>query len=111
MKTKDLIFDRSYVDGKWTIHGDATFEVNNPANGDHIQTVSDGGIKITEMGINAAEKAFKSWRKTTAKYRSNILEKWNDLILKYTEELAEIMTLECGKPITESKGEVLWVWI
>ena len=108
MKSNDLIFDRSFVDGKWTIHGDATFEVTNPANGNHIQTVSDGGTKITQMAINAADRAFKSWRKTTAKYRGNILEKWNDLILKHTEELSEIMTLECGKPISESKGEVAY---
>ena len=108
MKNNDLIFDRSFVDGKWTIHGDATFEVTNPANGNHIQTVSDGGAEITQMAINAADRAFKSWRKTTAKYRGNILEKWNDLILKHTEELSEIMTLECGKPISESKGEVAY---
>ena len=108
MKTNALIFDRSFVDGKWTIHGDATFEVTNPANGNHIQTVSDGGAEITQMAINAADRAFKSWRKTTAKYRGNILEKWNDLILKHAEELSEIMTLECGKPISESKGEVTY---
>ena len=108
MKTKDLIFDRSFVNGKWTIQGDSTFKVTNPANGDCIQTVSDGGIEITEMAINAADKAFKSWQKTTAKYRAGILERWNDLILEQTEQLAEIMTLECGKPLQESKGEVAY---
>ena len=86
MKTKDLIFDRSFVNGKWTIQGNSTFEVTNPANGDCIQTVSDGGIEITEMAINAADKAFKSWQKTTAKYRARILERWNDLILEQTEQ-------------------------
>ena len=90
-----LIFDRSFVNGKWTNQGDETFEVTNPANGNSIQTVLDGGIQMTEIAINAADSAFKSWRKTTAKYRGNILEKWNDLILKLTKELAEIMTLEC----------------
>ncbi len=108
MKTNDLIFDRSFVNGKWTIQGDLTFEVTNPANGDRIQTLSDGGVQITEMAINAADRAFRSWRKTTAKYRGDILEKWNDLILKHTKELAEIMTLECGKPFSESKGEVAY---
>ena len=65
MKTKDLIFDRSFVNGKWSNQGDETFEVTNPANGNSIQTVLDGGIQITEMAINAADRAFKSWRKTT----------------------------------------------
>ena len=108
MKTNDLIFDRSFVNGKWINQGNETFEVTNPANGSTIQTVLDGGIQMTEIAINAADSAFKSWRKTTAKYRGNILEKWNDLILKHTKELAEIMTLECGKPLSESKGEVVY---
>ena len=108
MKTNDLIFDRSFVNGKWTNQGDETFEVTNPANGNSIQTVLDGGIQMTEIAINAADSAFKSWRKTTAKYRGDILEKWNELILKHTKELAEIMTLECGKPFSESKGEVVY---
>ena len=63
MKSNDLIFDRSFVDGKWTIHGDATFEVTNPANGNHIQTVSDGGAEITQMAINAADRALNHGEK------------------------------------------------
>ena len=106
MKTNNLIFDRSFVNGKWSNLGNGTFEVTNPANGNSIQKVLNGGIQITEMAIHAADRAFKSWRKTTAKYRGDILEKWNDLILKHTNEIAEIMTLECGKPFSESKGEV-----
>ena len=57
---------------------------------------------------SAAESAFVSWRKTTAKHRSVILEKWNDLILENAATLAEIMTLECGKPLKESLGEVTY---
>ena len=64
MKTTDLIFDRSYVDGKWTTEGEASFEVFNPATGEKIKTVADGGIAITEKAIDAADSAFKPWRKT-----------------------------------------------
>lgn len=106
MNIQDLIFDRSYVNGQWVTEGNTFFDVMNPATGKQVATVADGGIAITERAIEAAEKAFKPWRKTTAKYRSALLEKWTDLILEHTDELAEIMTLECGKPLAESKGEV-----
>lgn len=106
--TKDLIFDRSYVNGEWTTEGNATFDVINPANGETIKTISDGGVAITEKAIDAAQEAFKPWSKKTAKHRSAILEKLNDLILEHTQELAEIMTMECGKPLAESKGEVAY---
>ena len=105
---KNLIFRKSYVDGNWATDGKKTFEVTNPANGKTIASVFDGGIKITKKAIKSANKASNNWSKYTAKERSKILEKWNDLILEYTESLAEIMTLESGKPINESKGEVAY---
>lgn len=106
--SKDLIFDRSYVNGEWTTGSDKTFNVTNPANGETVATLSDGGIPITEESINVAHKAFATWSKTTAKYRGAILEKLNGLILENSDELARIMTLECGKPLAESKGEVAY---
>jgi succinate-semialdehyde dehydrogenase/glutarate-semialdehyde dehydrogenase len=105
---QNLLFDRSYVNGEWTTEGTASFDVINPANGERIATIADGGIVITEKAIAAAHKAFEPWSKKTAKFRSAILEKFNDLILENTEELARIMTLECGKPLNESKGEVAY---
>tara|TARA_B100000886_G_scaffold78133_1_gene50653 strand:- start:1149 stop:2588 length:1440 start_codon:yes stop_codon:yes gene_type:complete len=108
MKTSDLIFDRSFVEGQWKAQGEAEFEIINPANGEIIKTVNDGGIEITEKAVDAAFLAFQSWKKTTAKYRAKILEKWHDLILDNTDALAEIMTLECGKTLKESKGEVFY---
>ena len=104
----ELIFDKSYVNGKWVTIGDATFDVTNPANGKKIATVADGGAPVTKKAIDVANSAFVSWSKTTAKYRAAILEKWNDLILEHSDELAQIMTLECGKPLAESKGEVAY---
>ena len=104
----NLLFDRSYVNGKWTTEGNASFDVLNPANKEKVATVADGGVAITEKAIKVAHQAFDPWRKTTAKYRGAILEKWNDLILENQEELAKIMTLECGKPLSESNGEVAY---
>ena len=103
-----LLFDRSYVNGQWTTEGTASFEVMNPANGETLATVADGNVIMTKKAIKAADRAFKLWSKTTAKYRASILEKWNDLIIAHSDELAGIMTLECGKPLAESKGEVAY---
>jgi succinate-semialdehyde dehydrogenase / glutarate-semialdehyde dehydrogenase len=103
-----LLFDRSYVNGQWTTEGTASFEVMNPANGETLATVADGNVIMTKKAIKAADRAFKLWSKTTAKYRASILEKWNDLIIAHSDELADIMTLECGKPLAESKGEVAY---
>ena len=105
---KSLLFDRSYVNGQWTTEGTASFEVMNPANGETLATVADGNVIMTKKAIEAADRAFKPWSKTTAKYRASILEKWNDLIIAHSDELADIMTLECGKPLAESKGEVAY---
>ena len=105
---KDLLFDRSYVNGQWITEGTATFDVTNPANGEKIATIADGGVAITQKAIDAAHKAFGPWSKKTAKHRAAILEKLNDLILEHTDVLAKIMTLECGKPLNESKGEVAY---
>jgi succinate-semialdehyde dehydrogenase/glutarate-semialdehyde dehydrogenase len=104
----DLIFDRSYINGAWTKQGSGSFEVFNPANGKVFATVIDGGTEIVETAIASANAAFKPWSKTTAKHRASILENWNNLILKNTDDLAPIMTLECGKPLSESKGEVAY---
>ena len=103
-----LLFDRSYVNGQWTTEGTASLEVMNPANGETLATVADGNVIMTKKAIKAADRAFKLWSKTTAKYRASILEKWNDLIIAHSDELADIMTLECGKPLAESKGEVAY---
>ena len=105
---KNLIFDKSYIDGLWVSEGDLYFDVFNPSNNKKIARVFDGGAKIAKKAVDAANNAFSSWSNKTAKYRSEILEKWCNLIIENSNDLAEIMTLECGKPIKESKGEVLY---
>ena len=105
---KALIKNKSYINGKWTCEGNKTFKVSNPANGKTIGFVNDGGIEITKKGIKSAYKAYKYWSQYTAKDRSMILEKWNNLIQEKSDSLAEIITLESGKPINESKTEVTY---
>jgi len=103
---EDLLFRHSYINGEFRSFSSKTFEVINPASGELIIEVTDDGVDSIKEAINMASNALERWRSLTAKERSLILERWNDLILEHKEILAEIMTLECGKPIKESRGEV-----
>lgn len=105
--SRSLIFQKSYVNGKWVAESDKTFKVTNPADGSTIDIVYDHGADTINQAIDAAHTAFTEvWSKHTAKERSVILKKWFDLILENKETLGEIMTKECGKPLAESLGEV-----
>lgn len=104
----DLIFEKSFVDGQWLAGSDSKFNVIDPATGNSISQVFDGGIYVTEIAIHAAHKAFPAWRGKTAKSRSLLLENLNNLIIQNRKYLAEIMTMESGKPLEESLGEVAY---
>ena len=101
-------YNESFIDGKFQSLGKLSFEVLNPANEEIISKVNDGGVLVTKKAIKSSEIAFKSWSKLTAKSRSLYLENLNKLILDNKNELAKLITLECGKPINESIGEVLY---
>ena len=101
-------YNKSFIDGKFQSLGKLSFEVLNPANEEILSKVNDGGVLITKKAIKSSEIAFKSWSKLTAKSRSLYLENLNKLILDNKNELAKLITLECGKPINESIGEVLY---
>lgn len=95
-----------FINGEWTGDHLDTFNVINPANGEVIAKVPNSGKAETDMAIEAADTAFKIWSKTTAQVRSTVLRKIADLMHENKEELAKIMTLEMGKPLAESRGEV-----
>jgi succinate-semialdehyde dehydrogenase / glutarate-semialdehyde dehydrogenase len=104
-----LLRQQCYVDGAWVdADGRATIEVQDPASGDVIGTVPRMGAAETRRAIEAAARAFESWRHTTAKQRAAILRKWFDLMMANQEDLAVIMTREQGKPLAESRGEVAY---
>jgi succinate-semialdehyde dehydrogenase / glutarate-semialdehyde dehydrogenase len=106
LKDSTLLKHQSYIDGVWIGGGDKTFAVTNPANGELLAKVADCGAAETQQAIEAAEKALPAWREKTALVRGALLRKWHDLILENIEDLALIMTLEQGKPLAESRGEV-----
>ena len=96
-----------YVDGAWTEARDV-IEVDNPATGETIGTVPKLGRAETERAIGAASRAFPAWRRKTARERAAVMRRWLELMLASQDDLARLMTIEQGKPLTESKGEVVY---
>src|SRR5688500_13808653 len=104
---KSLIHTQSYIDGKWVKAGSGkTFKVNDPSTGKTIAQVTDVGIDELRMAIDAANNAWATYKEFTPKKRSTLLRNWFNLIKKHEEELANLMTMESGKVISESRGEV-----
>lgn len=109
LKDSSLFRQQAYVDGAWLdADGGQTLEVNNPAGGEVLGTVPKMGAAETRRAIEAAERALPAWRDLTAKERSQTLRRWFELIMQNQEDLARLMTLEQGKPLTESRGEIAY---
>ena len=108
LKNKALFRENCFINGKFINSLDnKKIEVNNPANLEILGTVPRCGINETKLAIEAANQAFGSWKLKTAKERSIVIKKWAQLIEENSDDLAKIMTLEQGKPLTEAKGEIL----
>jgi succinate-semialdehyde dehydrogenase/glutarate-semialdehyde dehydrogenase len=98
-----------YIDGAWVdAAAHAAIDVDNPATGDVIGSVPRLGRAETRNAIAAAARAFPAWRKKTAKERAAVMRRWFDLMMANQDDLARLMTTEQGKPLTESKGEVVY---
>ncbi len=94
-----------YISGVWATSG-PTFPVTNPATGEEIGQVADGGQAEARAAIEAAHKAFPAWAGKTAFERSAILYKAHQLMLERRSDLAKLMTVEQGKPLRMSTNEV-----
>ncbi|AMP17431.1 succinate-semialdehyde dehydrogenase [Collimonas pratensis] len=109
LKDPSLFRQQAYLNGEWCdADGGATHDVVNPATGETIGSVPLMGAAETRRAIAAANEAWRQWRRKTAKERSIILRKWNDLMLANLDDLALIMTTEQGKPLAESRGEIAY---
>jgi len=109
IKDKSLFRQQAYVNGKWTdAKSGKTIKVTNPATGDVLGTVPNMGTDETRAAIEAANAAWPAWRKMLAKERAALLRKWFNLMIENQEDLAIIMTAEQGKPLAESRGEVIY---
>ena len=96
-----------YISGEWlSAKSGRMFDVFNPANGETIGQVPDGGREDAALAIRAAGEAFKAWSLTTAYQRSGYLYDAYRLMTERKEALARLMTREQGKPLKAARNEV-----
>ena len=104
-----LLRSEAYIGGSWVAsRSGKTFEVTNPADGAVVGSVADLEVAQVRDAIDAAGSAWPAWRAKTAKERAVLLMRWYDLMLENQDDLAMIMTLEQGKPLSEARGEILY---
>jgi len=102
-----LYRELAYVDGQWTASGPGnSFEVADPGSGVSVAWVAALDAGQTSRAIDAASLALPKWRSLMPQERSKVLRKWFDLIVAAKQDLALLMTLEQGKPLAESLGEI-----
>lgn len=106
-KTNPYMRQANLIGGEWVqADSGATIDVINPASGQKLGTVPKCGKAETRRAIEAADKAFATFRKTTALERSKLLRNLHDAILDNQDALAQLLTLEQGKSLAEAKGEI-----
>ncbi|QPC88322.1 aldehyde dehydrogenase family protein [Mesorhizobium sp. NBSH29] len=102
-----LLRELSYVDGHWTAStAGNSFEVTDPATGATLAFVASLCAEETGHAIDAASRVLPAWKALLPQARSKILRDWFNLILAAKQDLALLMTLEQGKPLAESLGEI-----
>ena len=105
---KQSALKQMYIDGKWCAADNGRMlGVINPATEDVIVDVAYGGRAETRRALEAAHKALPSWMRQTAWERGKVLKKTADLMRQRADEIARTLTTEQGKPVPESKAEVL----
>ena len=97
-----------FIDGQWTkAAGGRTIPVVNPATGEPIGTVAHADTSDLDRALEAADKGFRAWRKVSAFDRSKIMRKAANVLRERVDAIAPLLTLEQGKPLGDSKGEIL----
>ena len=111
LKLKDptLLRELCFIDGDWIAADNGTaLDVTNPATSKKLGSIPNMGAAETRRAIAAAAAALPAWRARTAKERAVIMRRWFDLMIENQEDLATLMTAEQGKPLAESKTEILY---
>ncbi len=109
LKNSGLFKQQVFIDGQWLeAEQNKNFAVINPATGETIAHVPSVSEQQVVKAVQAADQALQSWKQTTAKERSILLKKWYQLMIEHQEDLAIILSTEQGKPMTESRGEILY---
>lgn len=112
LNNKDLLQTEGFINGKWVKSSSgATFKVENPATAEgsdaaFIAEVTSMSTDDFETAIHLASTAFKLFKKTTGRYRAELLTNLYNLVLENQEDLAKLIVLENGKPYADALGEV-----
>lgn len=107
LKDRHLLRNLAYVDGRWIAGKRGKgFDVTDPATAKSLAWVAAVEVDQVTSAIDAASRAFPKWQALLPQERATILRKWYDLMLAHRDDLALIMTLEQGKPLAESVGEI-----
>ena len=107
LQNNSLFQQNAFVDGTWIEAQDQhRIEVTNPANEELIGSIPNMGQAEAIQAIESSYQALQSWKALTAQTRADLLLAWHKLTLEHADELAQIMTIEQGKPLAEALGEV-----
>jgi len=102
-----LFRESAYINGEWCAGDNGEIlDVSNPADGSWIGSVANISQSQSRAAVEAAQDAFKDWSAKLPQERSVILRRWYELMLQHKQDLALLMTLEQGKPWSESLGEI-----
>nr|WP_179594813.1 NAD-dependent succinate-semialdehyde dehydrogenase [Cupriavidus plantarum] len=102
-----MFIEANRIGPEWIAdYGNGHLEVRNPANGELLGSVPLARAADVERCIAVAARAGERWRATPARARARALRRWHDLIAARKEDLATILTLEQGKPLSEARAEI-----
>ena len=105
----DLLPGLHLIGAEWQEARDGRrLEVADPATDRAFASVPDGGAADARAAVDAAHAALATWRSVPAKERSQILKRWNDLMLAHQDDLGRLVSREQGKPLAEGRGEVAY---
>lgn len=105
----DLVRSDNFIDGQWRGSiNNAYYPVRDPATDDVIARVANSSAADAKAAVVSAHRAFDSWRQQPAPVRAQLLRRWHSLIVEHTEDLAQLISREQGKPLAEARGEVAY---
>ncbi|NDV91354.1 aldehyde dehydrogenase family protein [Alteromonas sp. 345S023] len=102
---QDFIMPGSLVNGEW-LHSDTRFSIFDKATGEQLASLANAQVSDMEMAISHASVAFDSWRYTSGLERARLLMAWYEKLIEHRDALAQLLTMEQGKPLSEAKGEI-----
>ncbi|KAI1327104.1 aldehyde dehydrogenase [Xylariaceae sp. FL0255] len=107
LKDPELFRNNAYVDGQWVeAKSGKRFDIVDPGNNKPFTTCPDTSVEDVEDAVQAAQRAFESYRRMTPTARSYLLARFDTLVRENKEDLARLLTYETGKPLAESRAEV-----